>query len=448
VIDAVGDTLVTGWNNFTNTGAVMGVAYSHDGGHAWTWDLLTGVGTALSDPVVKAGHNGVWYFAYIGRGGGAGSDFDVFVHRSTTGGATWNAPVNVTNNSGFDDKPFMDADGTDVLIAYADFNFSPAKVRAVGSLDGALSFGNNTVLANNSVGGNGAHPVIGPDDTWYVFWRDSFQDSLWISRSSNKGTSWSADRGIVDMNPLPSTMPGGFRMVNLPIADVSPITGTLIVVWNDQRLGNPDILSIRSVDGGLSWSSPIKVNDDPGSAEQFFPWISIDETGAVHVIWYDRRQDGFDIDVYYAKSLDDGLSFETNIRVTTSSFTPVLPWEGGAADFIGDYNAVVANTVNVFPFYQDSRSGVQDVYVSLLPNDLVATPGETGTAPRSPIAATPGTLEITTVNGRVVRRLQLGKSRQISWDGRDERGRTLGPGIYFARVPGSRAETLRLVKLD
>ena len=46
---------------------------------------------------------------------------------------------------------------------------------------------------------------------------------------------------------------------------------------------------------------------------------------------------------------------------------PVLPTEGGAAAFIGDYNAIAAGYSGVFPFYQDSRRGEQDVFVQRLP---------------------------------------------------------------------------------
>ena len=141
------------------------------------------------------------------------------------------------------------------------------------------------------------------------------------------------------MFPLPSTLPGGFRIVNLPSAAADPLTGSLVVVWNDQRFGNPDIAATRSTDGGVTWSAPVRVNDDVGSSAQFFPWISFDPHGNAHVAWYDRREDGFKIDVYHARSVDLGATFEDNTRVTAQAYTPVLPWDTSVA-FIGDYNAI------------------------------------------------------------------------------------------------------------
>ncbi len=51
-----------------------------------TSELIAGH-DAMTDPVVKSSRNGVWYYAYIARGGVGRSDFDVFVRRSTDSGA-------------------------------------------------------------------------------------------------------------------------------------------------------------------------------------------------------------------------------------------------------------------------------------------------------------------------------------------------------------------------
>jgi hypothetical protein len=323
----------------------------------------------MSDPVVAAAGAGRWYFGYIARGGATGSDVDVFVRRSLDDGVTWQPPVPVTADDDFDDKPYLDARGDEVLVAYADFGFSPAKVRAARSLDGGLSFGADTVLADLSVGGNGASPVIGIDGTYYVFWRDSFQEFLWMSRSTDQGANWSQDAPVAEMSPLPPTFPEGFRIVNLPSAAQDPVTGTLLVVWNDQLFGDPDILAVRSTDGGDTWSAPVQVNDDGAGAAQFFPWIAFDESGTGWVVWYDRRHDPAGIDVYVARTDDGGASFGPNLRVTGAPFTPVLPVEPGALAFIGDYNGIAAAGGRVFPFYQDARRGEQDVWVARIDVD-------------------------------------------------------------------------------
>ncbi len=460
-----GDTLVAGWNNFTATTLLMGVARSVDGGNTWTDTILAGHGV-MSDPTIKPGENGKWYYGYLADGGSGGSDIDIYVRRSLDGGATWLAPTLVTGNGSFDDKPYIDAKGDEVLVGWANFSTSPSKVWAARSIDGGQAYGQNQIVSVNSGNGNGACPVIDHSGVYYMFWRDSFQESLWVARSVDQGATWSPDRGIVAMNPLPSMLPGGFRIVNLPSADSDPITGDLVVVWNDQRFGNPDILSIRSVDGGATWNPPVRVNDDAGTEAQWFPWVTIDETGIVHVTWYDRRHDGSDIDVYYARSLDGGITYEANIRVTAASFTPVLPWDANT-NFIGDYNGIAATASAAFPFYQDSREGNQDVYVAIVPTVSTGVSGEGRLQGRDAEAArliarpTPfreettisfakssaghvavgGTIDVFTASGRLVQTLPidsgLGSAR---WNGRDRHGREMPAGIYFARWRGSGGE--------
>jgi hypothetical protein len=464
-IDADGDVILAAYHRFGDGGSlVLGVSRSTDGGHSWTDAAVGDYHTVLTDPCVKSAGGGRWVISYLAMGGAGGSDYDVFARSSTNGGLSWTAPVAVTNDGNFDDKPYIATRGNEIVVGYADFATSPAKVHAVRSTNGGASFDHDIVLANNSVGGNGACPVIDPSGAFHVFWRDSYQDSLWVSHSTDHGATWSADRGIVDMHPLPNQLPPGFRMVNLPSAAADPISGAIVVVWNDQRYGDPDILSIRSTDGGHTWSAPIRVNDDSGTTAQFFPWIAFDPYGVAHVCWYDRRGDGSKIDVYYARSINDGQSFEANIRVTAQPYTPVLPWDV-STPFIGDYNAIAANSSHVFPCYQDAREGNQDVFVALLPGGSPAfvddQHGPTA-RPEGAITAAPAVfsdrvllradyragsvIDVFSSAGRRVGQLSLTSSGEAWWDGRDAAGRTLPSGVYFARLRTG-DDPVRIVKL-
>ena len=363
-IDIDGNTVIGGWNQFNGSSFVMGVGRSTDRGQTWTSSSLS-TGSSMSDPVVKSGGGSRWYYAYIASGGSGGGDFEVYVQRSDDDGLTWQSPVNATNNGSFDDKPYIDAAGDEVLVAWADFGFSPARVSAVRSLDGGLTFGSSQLVS--TAGGNGALPIIAPNGTYHVFWRGSSHQFLWMVTSTDQGSTWSAPASIAPMSPLPTPLPNaGYRIVNLPSVAANPLNGDLVVVWNDQFFGDPDIVSVRSTDGGVTWSSPVKVNDDSSGEAQFFPWIDFDENGTAYAVWYDRRHNGVDLDVYLSSSTDGGATWGVNTRITASSFTPVLPWESGPADFIGDYNAVTAGGGEVFPLYQDARSGVQDVYVAVV----------------------------------------------------------------------------------
>ncbi|MDO8594458.1 MAG: CARDB domain-containing protein, partial [bacterium] len=81
---------------------------------------------------------------------------------------------------------------------------------------------------------------------------------------------------------------------------------------------NFDIFVSSSRDGGQTWSAAVRVNDDRGATDQYFPSIAVDDTdGAVYVAFIDRRN-GYEnglFDVYLAKSDDEGHTFSKNIKV-------------------------------------------------------------------------------------------------------------------------------------
>src|SRR5438552_242866 len=81
---------------------------------------------------------------------------------------------------------------------------------------------------------------------------------------------------------------------------------------------------LRSRDGGSTWTAPLRIND-VSNGQHFFPTIC-SSGGIISVAWYDSRQNVGttmnSLDVYFSESLDGGVSFLPNIRVTATSFNP------------------------------------------------------------------------------------------------------------------------------
>lgn len=84
-----------------------------------------------------------------------------------------------------------------------------------------------------------------------------------------------------------------------------------------------DIWLSKSTDGGTSWSAPKRVNDDPPGKQQFFTWMCVDQTtGYLWFVFYDRRNhNGVLTDVYMAVSRDGGETF-SNFKVSETPFKP------------------------------------------------------------------------------------------------------------------------------
>jgi hypothetical protein len=98
-----------------------------------------------------------------------------------------------------------------------------------------------------------------------------------------------------------------------------------------------DVFVASSGDHGRTWSAPVRVNNDPlhNGNDQFFQWMAVDPvSGAVNVVFYDRRTDNKQATVTLARSTDEGKSF-ANYAFDPQSFE-------ADGDFLGDYLAITA----------------------------------------------------------------------------------------------------------
>jgi hypothetical protein len=173
-------------------------------------------------------------------------------------------------------------------------------------------------------------------------------------------------------------MVNGFPVTCCDLSD-GPHRGTVYINWSDQRNGgnDTDVWIIKSTDGGTTWSSPQRVNDDPPGRHQFFTWMTIDQsTGYLYTVFYDRRNhpDGL-TDVYMAVSKDGGDTF-TNFKVSETPFNP------NQSVFFGDYTHIAAHNGIVRPVWTRLHNGalsimtalVDTIYVGNAPEKISALP--------------------------------------------------------------------------
>jgi hypothetical protein len=141
---------------------------------------------------------------------------------------------------------------------------------------------------------------------------------IFVSKSTDGGQTWAAVQAVPfsyenRQNTRIAWSPGGGSQ------------GTLHVVW-EAALGRPemnqysDLAYIRSTDGGQTWSQPSRIADDnPADLRgKYIPNITVAPNGRVDVAWWDLRDDPGvrGMDVYYAYSEDDGVTWSRNYRIT------------------------------------------------------------------------------------------------------------------------------------
>lgn len=167
----------------------------------------------------------------------------------------------------------------------------------------------------------------------------------------------------------------------------------------------------------------------------------------------------------FLDSLEDGGTIADLFGYWPPPDDPEYPWT------ITD-TSVVCMSINLWVLATAAADRVaRGVPVELVLDDVtetVGTPPSSSVAP--PLSADPspfrdacvirftcdrpanGVLDVYDAGGRRVRRLAAGVFRAgahaIAWDGRDDRGRPCGPGVYFARLEGpERLEAVRLVRV-
>ena len=363
---------------------------SNDGGLTWqTSTLSCNTYSVYGDPVLFWDTANAAYYMHLSNPpasttGGSWVD-RIVIQKSTDAGATYPQCVGVgKNGSKVQDKAWYAVNPNDnsIHITWTQFDAYESSAPQDSSVilyarsnDGGVNwtapkriskFAGNCMDNDTTV--EGAVPAIGPNNEVYVAW--SGINGLQFQKSVDGGNTW-----LPQETPITAT-PGGwvydvsglYRCNGLPftMCDLSsgPHRGTIYVNWSDQRAGatDVDIFTIKSMDGGTTWSAPTRVNDDAPGKHQFMSSMCIDQvTGYVYVVFYDRRNfSGNDFtDVYLAVSKDGGVTYQ-NYKINQTSFKPTL------GEFFGDYIGITAHNNVVRPIWMQLNSAQLSVYTAII----------------------------------------------------------------------------------
>ena len=368
------------------------VYFSTDGGWSWTENQLPS-GT-WGDPCVIFDANGHAYYAHLANLPSPGYFIDrITVHRSSNGGKTWYdsvaTPVIFPKQQ---DKEWMACDYSNtayhnnIYMAWTEFDVygsaaptDSSRILFARSTDGGTTWslpmkisdkGGDCIDDDNTV--EGAVPAVGPNGEVYTAWSGPL--GIMFDRSFDGGVSFGNDIFV-------SAQPGGWafdipgisRCNGLPITacdvSISPYRGTVYVLWSDQRSGlnNTDVFLSKSTNQGSSWSTAKKVNGDGGTAQQFFPWLAVDQSnGYLYAAFYDRRNytaGDSTTDVFVARSTDAGDTW-SNFQVSQVPFLP------RSSVFFGDYMNIAASNGKVFPIWMRLDTLKLSVWTALI-DDVV-----------------------------------------------------------------------------
>lgn len=383
--------------------AAMGNWYytSTDGGFTWIDGQLQSNWGVQADPVAIVDNTGRFYYIHL-----PDTIERVVCHRRDNLSAPWSMESSAAYNGTHEvDKEWAVYDPVNdrIYLSWTYFDTwgssnpnDSSCIYMSWTENGGESWNEPIRISDqkgNAQGGpysmHGSYPAVGPAGEVYITWWGP--EGLMFDRSMDGGLSWlGQDINITNQHiNWIYNIPGINLGVSFPVIACDRSGGAnnanIYICWADQRNGynDGDVFIVISEDGGLTWSEPIRVNDDPPDKHQFFPFVTVDQvTGKVWLVFFDRRNyNDTNTDVYMAVSDDGGDSF-INFKV---SETPFVPFN---TVWFGHYIGLAAEDNLVLPVWNRMDEGVSTVMGAIVNTNIIGFE-ETFSEPFATIESSP-----------------------------------------------------------
>lgn len=150
----------------------------------------------------------------------------------------------------------------------------------------------------------------------------------------------SVDGGVTFTNPVTVSLHGLFATIKVYNNNV------YISYYATNENNTLEVFFTRSTNGGTSFETPYPLNNVPIVKTKFDTPHSmcLDNTGVIYCIWNDGRRGGDGTDIYWAKSVDNGVSFTTNIIVNDIN---------GSRDKLRTAPSIAVAGSNVYAFWRE-----------------------------------------------------------------------------------------------
>ncbi len=371
-------------------------AYNINGG----WRTSDGYNWLHSTPPFGTVMRGDPVTAYDGSGNlyyenmfGSPSILGCKVIRSTDNGATWSSSV--TSISGID-KNWMAADQT--TGPYANYVYTTMTAGGgVGRFSRSTDFGTSwtNTFSPTSQSLPGMMVCVGPNGATdggavYVVTNsgNSFASTYTFYVSVNGGASFLLRPAQNFANYVGTNVNGRNSVENMRTrpypfiaADQSngAFRGRLYLVYaSNTPSGNgnkPDIFCRYSTNLGLTWSTPVVINDDASTTNhnQWHPSIWCDtQTGRLFAKWMDTRDTPTSDSAYIYASYSDngGVTWAPNQRISNQKMkiNCTTCGGGGTPRYEGDYDAIVSMNNQALAMWTDFRAGNFGSYAGYFPD--------------------------------------------------------------------------------
>jgi len=365
---------------------------SLDGGATWTQTALPapkGEEAKCFAPDVAFSADGTLYVSFVTLAGRGNVPHAVWVSTSEDGGRTLSDPVRVHGDLAFQVR--LAADPVKPRRVYMTwlqakevgtlkFTEPGNPVQLARTDDGGATWSAPVRVSNPARGRAIAPaPVVGRDGTVYVLYVDVGQDrldyegghlgrggtpypgpsQLVLARSRDRGATWgesTAGTGLVPIKRFLVFLP------EFPSVAVAR-DGRVYAAYHSATLGDPDVWLWSLAPGATKWTGPTRVNDTKrrdGTA-QYLPKLAVAPDGRLDVLYYDRRADRRNLlnEVSLQSSFDDGKTFSKAIELASRPSDSRIGF--GAKEGLPDLGSrlgLISTDRAALALWTDTRAGV------------------------------------------------------------------------------------------
>lgn len=343
-----------------------------NGGESWQRSTIpsNGIEQKCENPKLSFSNEGVAYFSYLNKNNLTGSRaaYPVRLLRSENCGKTWSEVLNFNDRFYFNSHHMFVDDSNGIYSG---------RIYLFGINNSSITKEENNKILSIYYSDDKGLTVKGPianltdinyfncetlsDGTLAVIYqkitspndKNDLMDSsnyLFIITSRDGGNSFSGPMVVSDIYQRKLSSVSTIPSLAVDKSE-GPFKDHIYVSWLDCRRGIYDVYLCRSSDKGKNWSPPLIVNDNPYPSnplegpDHTCPAVNINKHGVVGVLWYDRRDDGINAksisgynltpenivehdnrwQIYFTISLDGGMSFLPNIKISKALFSNNAP---------------------------------------------------------------------------------------------------------------------------
>jgi hypothetical protein len=346
---------------------ISGASVSTDGGLTFTRLTPSPFSNTFGDPVVLySRRSATWYTVWLDGGcGGQGlggykttdpvngpwTHFCVFSESSADRESGWvdNNPSSPHyGNLYISWNDFAVGGGalgvqvsTDDGVTWTPHTLNGSFVRDV-QITGDLATGDLYVAAMNEGGGG----LTGPRSN--LIYRSTDGGSTWTHTYTGPTFLGPGTGTCTTGNPYFATMFGSYWR-HMGWGEPAAINHVVHYVYAQHGSGSDpgDVYYIRSTNSGVTFSAPLKLNTDTGTASQWQPNLSVSPSGTVFAVWYDTRTGGNCspgvntpcYQMFGRKSNDNGVTWLPDMALSdVVSPLPAQPDPGIVPCYAGDYD--------------------------------------------------------------------------------------------------------------